>query len=133
VRIGRRRERLLTCGSVCGARRRVTEIEDPILKPIMKLQERCKKQHAMHLMQEAKLRETMEPSTTGKGATPNVSQDFKERTGRSSSKGGVFDAVETIRRREVNENERLIGEMKKHDVRMCTPSTPIMCLQASAS
>jgi len=95
--------------------KKVTEIEDPILKPIMKLQERCKKQHAMHLMQEAKLRETMEPSTTGKGATPNVSQDFKERTGRSSSKGGVFDAVETIRRREVNENERLIGEMKKHD------------------
>jgi hypothetical protein len=30
---------------------RVTEIEDPILKPIMRLEERCKKQRAMHHMQ----------------------------------------------------------------------------------
>jgi hypothetical protein len=109
----------------------VTEIEDPILKPIMKLQERCKKQHAMHLMQEAKLREsskTVESSNTGssKGATPNVSQDFNQErpASRLSSKGGVFDAVEAIRRREVIENERLIREMKKHDVRPTPHHTP---------
>lgn len=98
----------------------MTEIEDPILKPIMKLQERCKKQHAMHLMQEAKLRDTLTASTKGSstGPTPNASQDLKEgATSRTSMKGGVLDAVEAIRRREVNENERLINEMKKHDVR----------------
>jgi hypothetical protein len=40
-----------------------------------------------------------------------------------SAKGGVHDAVESIRKREVAENQRLMGEMKKHDVR-CPPPLP---------
>jgi hypothetical protein len=41
-----------------------------------------------------------------------------------SAKGGVHDAVESIRKREVAENQRLMGEMKKHDVR-CPPPPPL--------